>query len=360
MSCRSVRGAHTGRTVWCSLLPGIAVLGIVLNGCRPDPTDPRLELEPIKLEQMPRSRPPSQITDIGTGLPLPQVEPGPLEMPRMDVVTGARSGIAPRWNRMYEAYTPMAPGMRGSDADYIDKADVYWKLNWIRKQLQAGTIPPNLADAIARTRQQLETTQRDKNYRIAERAIQLLEEGMEHLQARRTLVAAGVASDLIPWSLGREAVQRYIDEGRLGFGSAAKRASLRPGTADAKESPAQSYWRQQRNTLTSTLTARQQSTIALILEYAEKYRASPDTMLQRVWQKAIERINELRDELGLMNRNENRDSNSTYVPRPIESFSSEPQDLISNTVPIPDIYGSERKEVPAEVTTEPDNPFAVR
>src|SRR5262249_20629239 len=102
--------------------------------------------------------------------------------------------------------------------------------------------------------------------------------------------------------------------------------------------------------------------IKLVEEYAEKYQAPPDEMMKRAWRKAIEKINELRDELGLMNRAENRDALTNYVPSTTETTPTpgEPGDLFQNAVPIPDIHGADKRTPPKEAATEPENPFASR
>ncbi|MGL1423610.1 hypothetical protein ACSTJ1_00265, partial [Vibrio parahaemolyticus] len=63
-----------------------------------------------------------------------------------------------------------SPGER-SDTDYIRKADVYWKLNWARKQVLSGSIPPQFASSLARIRKLLEPAVQDANYNLAQKAL---------------------------------------------------------------------------------------------------------------------------------------------------------------------------------------------
>jgi hypothetical protein len=342
------------------LLSGLTAMvcatGAVGCKARKDATD--MDMQPVEFRPLStRGNRAYTLTDVD-GKPMRQEAAAPMRQPQIEIGHGARHDIGERGGG--RGVGRISAGFRGEDADYIDKADVYWKLNWIRKQLLAGLLPSNLEEAIEKTRRQLLTTKLDKNYQIADEAVTQLEKGSEHLRAHRKLQAASVPLSLIPWSAGRNAVERFLDDGHLGFGGKDRsRESNRRDEDEDEESTIRRVWRSHQAATATTLTARQQEALTIIREYAERHRVAPEEMMKRAWRRAIEKINELRDELGLMDRAENRDGDSAYIPTSIDAASPrEPMDLLKNTVPIPEIHGETRRNLPGAATTEPDDPFA--
>ena len=211
---------------------------------------------------------------------------------------------------------------RGADSDYIDKADVYWKLNWLRKHFGDQILPNDFEKAIKIAREILTTAQRDANYQITDEALTRVENGLKHYRAAQILKQGGISGSLIPWSAGADAVQRSIDNGALGFGEksvAAVRVSSRSGADDAT--------RRDATPTTFILSPAQQKILDTVLDYARRYRASPDAMRQREWNAALVKINKLRDELGLKGRDENRE----------DTYESAVSDMggVDGIVPIP-------------------------
>jgi hypothetical protein len=146
----------------------------------------------------------------------------------------------------------------------------------------------------------LRDVKKDKNSLIADDAIKYLEEGLKHLKAQRTLRTAGASTTLIPWSAGREAVHRAIEQGNLGFGSRDRSRDWERyiRKEDEEDSPLQRYRRNQNQNVSPTLSAVQSEAVDLVEEYAAKYQVPPEEMMKRAWRNAIEKINKLRDELG--------------------------------------------------------------
>ena len=278
-----------------------------LTGCEQDSADPfegsansdKMQLTRIKRLKMD----PSMVArkDVATGKPVAIVVQG--DNP------AALSGVVPGGSGAFHGsdYTTGRPDSlgrpRGADSDYVDKSDVYWKLNWLRKHMGDATLPEDFEKAIKICRETMTTATHDANYRLADDALTHLEAGLKHYRNAQILKAANADVILIPWSGGEEAVQRALDRGVLGFGEkmqAASRASAR----DEDGNPAP-----RRNSAASapTLTPAQQKIVDLVLEYAHRYRASPDAARRSDWDVAVTKINRLRDELGLMNRAENRE-----------------------------------------------------
>lgn len=123
-----------------TLLLMVCVTAFALTGCEPGEPTAETDLELTELGPLTtNSTPTQQIVDATTGKPMQQVAPGVPAMTSLAGATGARSEFAPRgWSHLNQ---PRGTGTRGADADYVDKADVYWKLNWMRKQLLSGKVP---------------------------------------------------------------------------------------------------------------------------------------------------------------------------------------------------------------------------
>ena len=68
-----------------------------------------------------------------------------------------------------------------------------------------------------------------------------------------------------------------------------------------------------------------------MLEYARTYRAAPDAVRQKEWTAAVEKISKLRDELGLMNRAENKEDDYSAAVQPSTEGG------VSGVVPIPEV-----------------------
>lgn len=230
--------------------------------------------------------------------------------------------------------------------DYTDKADIYWKLNWIRRELVAGRIPRVLEEAIPKLREQLRNTREDGNRDLAEEAVDHLEKGLKHYMAKQALQQGGVSNVLVPFSMGRDGVERFIADNGLGFGGKSMKMSQRGEDDDLTRPTADTD-------SDASLTAAQQKAITLLLDYAETYHASPEQMMQKEWKLAIEKTNELRNNLALKNRKENRDADDTLLaPVTDESVGSQ----MDKTFPTPgmgDVTASPNKKATSDSAADP-------
>ena len=284
---------------------GLALLALfALTGCEQDNADPFEDAAGEKLQHIKIQRlklDPSMVarTDVTTGKPVAIVT-------RADN-PAALTGVVPGGSGAFRGtdYTTGHPDSlgrpRGADSDYIDKADVYWKLNWLRRHLGDSQLPDDFEKAMKLCRETMTTAEHDTNYRLADDALTHLEAGLKHYRAAQVLKTANTDTILIPWSGGVEAVQRAIDRGVLGFGEKTVTATrlVSPDEDDSTlrrvAAPA------------ASLSSAQQKIVDLILDYARRYHAAPDAMRHSEWELAVTKINRLRDELGLMNRPENRE-----------------------------------------------------
>lgn len=352
-----------------TIIGSIAVL-FGLAGCNQEKELGEFNVSEIKSLQVTDSL--RTMTNTATGQEMRRELPEGYIKPTVDVVAGGGGYKNSDWQSGGLATAiRFSPGFRGADADYIDKAEVYWKLNWIRKQLQNGNLPSNLKEAVAKTRKLLMTVVRDRNFTTAEEAVITLEEGIEHLEAQRTLKLGNIDPQLVPWGAGRAAVERHFDKDK----GRTNRSDSKPNkylnrtsgslTLDLTESSSVTLTRPSRlGRAPAMLDPGVKEAQAVAFSYAEKYAASPEEMLRRSWQKAIEKINKLRDDLGLMNRTDNNDRNDVSIPT-VFGTTTEPKDSLEemdsttdNVVLIPSVYGNMRRvDVPDSTFKEPDNPF---
>ena len=279
-----------------------------LTGCEQDDADPFEDAagDKMKFSRIKRIKmDPSMIArkDVTTGKPVAIVV--------QEDNAAALSGVVPGGSGAFHGAdytTGHADSLgrpRGADSDYVDKADVYWKLNWLCKHLGDAVLPDDFEKAIKIAREIMTTAEHDANYRLADEALTHLETGLKHYRAAQVLRSANTDTILIPWSGGVEAVQRAIDRGVLGFGEKSQ-AALHSAAQDDDED---TISRRSPSSAGPPLTSAQQKIVDILLEYARRYRASPDAMRRADWGIAATKTNRLRDELGLMNRPENREDN---------------------------------------------------
>jgi hypothetical protein len=239
----------------------------------------------------------------------------------------------------------VAGGERGADADYIGKSDVYWKLNWLKKKIAEGDLPANFVEAVLKTRNELSGLDRDRNFDVASEAIEHLDRGIEHLQALKTLGAAFVPTETIPWGAGTRAMRRFIDNGGLGFGEKRDEPTMDMGTGpldkddattDLMSVPtgAEAYH-------ATGLSTQQEKAIEVVMDYESRYHMSPDKVMREEWRAAMEKIDDLRDDLGLMNRKENKDNDITEPGINMETsrvqMSAGDQHGVEGVVPMPSV-----------------------
>jgi hypothetical protein len=213
------------------------------------------------------------------------------------------------------------PGSGGAAAaqdaltDYTAKCDVYWKLNWIRKELLAGRVPIDLASLIDRTRHVIAATHPDGNYDLGMDALAHLEKGLDHLAAARTIAEGGHGGGSAPWHSGRTVMQRYVDDWLLGPSRFLKQLNPHapggmlddPDADDADALPGHT------RVVPDVPPAPAREAASLMVTYASRYDASPEEMMRREWKLAIEKTNRLRDNLYLMGKPQNADGNSTEI-----------------------------------------------
>jgi len=358
--CPRLPGVPTRHRATFSCLLLALAAGTLLCGCqRKDEED----LEPIPIEHLQLDANLIRKQDDIASLP---TTPMDNPVPGKNLFQGVVPSVSTNFN----------PGFRGADWDYIGKADVYWMLNYIRRVILYGlpsdipNTPENLREelvkVVTKARKQLEEANHDGNYDLAVEAVKHLDKSIEHLTAQQKLEAVHVSLRAIPWGTGSDSVQKYIDSGGLGFGAKKEESGLGnlsrslDGDEDDDDLLNARPLGGTRSAAPSGLTRAQEEAIDLVLTYERNYHTGPDKMVRREWSAAIEKINRLRDNLGLMNRDENKDGDSA-TPNPM--LNDDPSNIgVKNVVPIPEI-GKEfpgSKPLPG-ATNAPDgsDPFAL-
>ncbi len=191
---------------------------------------------------------------------------------------------------------------------WVGTLDIYWKLNWARQELLTGNVPRALPDVVARQRRHLTRIMRESKHlapdpghyipsgvtipdalAYADTALKQLDAGLEHIQQKNRLEAAGIRSLSVPWTASEDEVARQFE--RQGLIKTEHAAAA--GEHDDDET-APIVARRSRPRQTQPLT-RQDEAVALALQYARAYHASPEDMARHEFEGALRDIVRLRN-----------------------------------------------------------------
>lgn len=205
---------------------------------------------------------------------------------------------------------------RGVKDYYTAYAGVYWQLNYIRKLILKGNLPSDFPAEVGKIRRALREDsvglQHDGNFQLADEALAHLEKGIDHMLAAQTLKESSATIYSAPWIAGRQTMQSFIDEGRLGFGAKTvgdtSTLEVRSHSDDSEVSTKRITHPYRETTMLSSI---QKRAIDVLLEYADSYHASPTELMKKEFAVAIRKTNKLRDQLWLMKRPENNDGDTT-------------------------------------------------
>ncbi len=206
---------------------------------------------------------------------------------------------------------------------YTTICDVYWKLNWIRKELLHGTVPYNMEDEIRRSRKKLETITHDGNYDLAAEAFDRLEKGLEHLACLRTLRTAHIDDRRVPWETDLTAVQEYLDQQGSNAAQVAPLKSAFSHAGNDEDEESSGLTSRPRFAEAGPVGARTPAA-NLVLDYETRYHTSPRLLIKREWETAIRKTNRLRDNLYLQNREQNNDGDGTDVSTAVSLAADDP------------------------------------
>lgn len=275
---------------------------ILITGCTRTERDLEQQDNPFRQPDEVKTAAPSEYTvqpsiDPTTGKAVPLPTDAPLApSPTKDLVKPQVSQDDGSEGKQVRISTPE------EHEDYRNKCDIYWHLNWLRKELLRGVLPYDLPHMVKMSRQQMETARHDSNYRLADAALSSLEEALQNLTDQRTLRALGVETRDVPWSSGADSVQRYFQSQQSGLGVVSGVTPRRHTLIDEDDS-----FHADASSDASSPVASPSPALTLALAYATRYHASPAERARQNLEEMIRTSNRLRDELGLRNRKENND-----------------------------------------------------
>ena len=238
-------------------------LSLLLTGCMKSSN----EANPFIVNQLYRSNIERTSTKIPS-VPLPFIKDAP------DSAELGRAGIV-----LSDNITLNRP-VESVEKDFIAKADVYWKLNWMAKVMAQGFVPHDFPATIDKTKQLLALTYHDALYPLAIDALELVQEGLNHQKAEEALANAGIISATVPWSAGSLAIEDFIDNGHLGFGGKPKEQAIGfEDTSTAVPLPSE-----------LSLNLEQKRALEVVRTYSSKHKMSPTMMKIQDWNKANRKI----------------------------------------------------------------------
>lgn len=156
--------------------------------------------------------------------------------------------------------------------DYERKCDIYWKLNWVKKQIDAGRVPSELPNALRDIAMETKPTDSDDKKPLIGTILQDLQSGLDAHRAGDALRQHGVDPSSVAWGIGRISLESKLS-GVPG--------SAVPASGMSKD-------------------ARQQ-----ILSYEEQFHASPISVKRESFGRASHNIERLGNMLGMLGREEN-------------------------------------------------------
>lgn len=174
------------------------------------------------------------------------------------------------------------PGM--TEKEYVAKADVYWKMNWVKNSVEAGIVPDNLSEALSEMRKQMVTLEEDDKKPLMREILDHIERGKQAEDLSKELRRQGLDTTHIAWGMGTQTIASRLKE-------------------DAK-----------RGRLSGLLLSERGDLEQRILSFESLYASSPDAVKAREFTAAGVKINELGGKLRLLGRRENSPSGLATIP----------------------------------------------
>lgn len=328
LCCSRMAARHS---IVAAIIPALALL---LQGCGPDTS---------AHEALHKALYPQKIGQItGKGIPPATAPPPPAPSPLDDIATS----VAP----------PPPTTFPGSTSNaylpsYVTYAGIYWKLNWMRKELLGGRTPANMLDVLREEKRRLSHVEvKDGNYVLADEALARFMAGLQHLACYEKLQSAGIDVARAPWTGTVLGMQRYLKGGAdtlavspppdllqsdMDMPATSQPPAASSGAGGGQPEPAGASTAEVLTGTRSTGPAPatlHPNAASLALSYATRYQASPLTMMRREWEQAIRETNRLRDQLHLQGRPENNDGDRTDVSAAVSEAA-----FMASTIPTPPV-----------------------
>ena len=306
---------RAGKRIGCGV--AFLLLACGLNGCQV--VKEKMHIYPGRTSKLERYEAAAQVEpmrDDGTGVPRVQAtsdDNKPI-MDRTPIL--AKKGKGGR-SKTSAFGSESGQGDEGEQAGgWIGTFDIYFKLNWARKELLRGNVSRDLPDVtrralahIQRIRHEGGSEKPDPLWRLspsvtcqtcmepADRAFAHIVTGLEHIKQIDALNAGGLNWRSLPWGAGVMEMQRAFQN--LGL-------MPRPDTLPAPRPYAsRSEDDDTANTLPRpiaarvTLTLPQQQAIAIVLRYEQVYHTSPEERARQEFEDALRETLQMRELLNL-------------------------------------------------------------
>ena len=299
-----------GRNAVCVLLP----LLCGLNGCQT--VKQKLGIHPDPVYKADRYLDAPQVgamKDDGTSVP--RVTDDDDSKPIMSGATGGKNGRGGRSRASGFFGQKWGAGDPGEQAGgWIGTFDIYFKLNWARKELLRGNVSRDLPDVTRRALAHIERIRHegmpekpDPLWNLspsvtcqacmepADRAFGHIVIGLEHTRQIDTLNAGGLNWRALPWGMGATEMQRAFQN--LGL---MPRPDATPAVStDRSDDDTANTLPRPPAAARASLSLPQQQAIAVALRYEQVYHASPEERARKEFEDALRETLQMRELLNL-------------------------------------------------------------
>lgn len=118
----------------------------------------------------------------------------PAYVPSTSTSSIGMSASASETAELYEGLKVPVPG-QSTDDDYVMKSDIYWKMNWVKKQLDSARVPPQLGEIVSKLRLQTAKSLDDDKKPLLFEICDLLEKGLDADTSAKELKKFGIELD---------------------------------------------------------------------------------------------------------------------------------------------------------------------
>ena len=220
----------------------------------------------------------------------------------LDVATdshAAKPAPAPEDNALLQENPSGQPNQGERAVGWRGLYDVYWKLNWARKELLTSHVPSDLAEVIISTRKHCKRLANefpklegmDERLAPANSALDHLESGLQQMNDLAALDEAGLQWRAMPWGMGVDEMHRYLE--RMGLVGPTAKASFSVSTPLIENDDAGSAAKP--DATRPYVTSRQRDAIALVLRGERENHASPEELARSQFQTGLRDIIHLRE-----------------------------------------------------------------
>ena len=173
-------------------------------------------------------------------------------------------------------------GQKVNKEYYTIYMHLYFRLNWLCKRVAKGELPKKFPMYVKRTQKEMLeltlTTVKDGNYKLVEKTIKHLKQGLEHYHDIQDMYPLMNGMNSAPWRSGEVAMKTFINEGGFGVGQ----------SGDANSDFSRNAKNNDESTDATPQQAIQKKAIDLAIKYATLYRLPPQEMMSQEWKEAVD------------------------------------------------------------------------